>query len=85
MKDTKLAAKKQEEVDKINKKRFATKSKTKIIPPPIIENEKNDDEMKEAVGESNEDVDELVDTDNERDSNVDVDSEKSTSDQSNDE
>jgi len=41
--------------------------------------------MKEAVGESNEDVDELVDTDNERDSNVDVDSEKSTSDQSNDE
>ena len=85
MKDTKLAAKKQEVVDKINKKRFATKSKTKIIPPPIIENEKNDDEMKDAVGESNEDVDELVDTDNERDSNVDVDSEKSTSDQSNDE
>ena len=48
-------------------------------------NEKNDDEMKEAVGESNEDIDEVVDTDNERDSNVDVDSEKSTSDQSNDE
>ena len=37
MKDTKLAAKKQEEVDKINKKRFATKSKTKVIPPPIID------------------------------------------------
>ena len=43
-------------------------------------NEKNDDEMKEAVEESNEDVVELDDTDNERDSNVDVDSEESTSD-----
>lgn len=37
MNDTKLAAKKQEEVDKINKKRVTTKSKTKIIPPPIID------------------------------------------------
>ena len=41
--------------------------------------------MKEAVEESNEDVVELDDTDNERDSNVDVDSEESTSDHSNDE
>ena len=36
--------------------------------------------MKEAVEESNEDVVELDDTNNERDSNVDVDSEESTSD-----
>lgn len=49
----------------------------------LKKNEKNDDEMKEAVEESNEDVVELDDTDNERDSNVDVDSEESTSDQSN--
>ena len=37
MKDTKLAAKKQEEVNKINEKRVSTKSTTKIIPPPIID------------------------------------------------
>ena len=46
----------------------------------LNKNEKNDDEMKEAVEESNEDVVELDDTNNERDSNVDVDSEESTSD-----
>ena len=37
MKETKLDTKKQEEVDKINKKRSTTKSKPKIIPPPIID------------------------------------------------
>ena len=37
MEDTKLAAKKQEEVDRINDKRVSTKSKTKIIPPTIID------------------------------------------------
>ena len=51
----------------------------------LKKNEKNDDEMKEAVEESNEGIYELDDTDNERDNNVDVDSEESTSDQSNDE
>ena len=34
----------------------------------VKKNEKNDDEMKEVVEESNEDVDELDDIDNERDS-----------------
>ena len=37
MKETKLAAKKQEETDNINDKRVSTKSKAKVIPPPIID------------------------------------------------
>ena len=81
MKETKMAAKKQEEVDTINKKRSISKSKPIIISPPIIDS-LNDKSTVTNLNKNNND--ELVNEDN-NNNNVDVDSEETSSDESIDE
>ena len=100
MKETKLDTKKQEEVDKINKKWSTTKSKPKIIPPPIIDSSSKpifisppiiDSSIDKSTvtnlnkNNNNELVNEEPVNENNNNNNVDVDSEDSTFDESNDE
>ena len=95
MKETKMAAKKQEEVDIINKKRSISKSKPIIISPPIIDSSSkpiiisppiidssNDKSTVTKLNKNN--IDELVNQDN-NNNNVDVDSEETSYDESIDE
>ena len=81
MKETKMAAKKQEEVDTINKKRSISKSKPIIISPPIIDSS-NDKSTVTKLNKNN--IDELVNEDN-NNNIVNVDSEETSFDESNDE
>ena len=100
MKETKLAAKKQEVGDKINKNRSTTKSKLKIILPPIIDSSSKpifisppiiDSSIDKSTvtnlnkNNNNELVNEETVNEDNNNNNVDIDSKESTSDESNDE